>query len=257
MYLADILAQLQSGAETHRITIPENWLQGRTCYGGLSTALAYQAAKLVGDDLPPLNSAQIAFAGPLSGEVEITASILRRGRNTAFVKSEIRSGDETGLSCTFIFKSSRDSHVDYSNVEKPEIGELPDENDLRSGPPEFFTSNMHYTGKRLEMGQGTPRLSGWQRIIERDGLDPIAELLCIGDALPPSAMGLMTEKGMVSSMNWQLNMLTESPLTKDGWWYLDSLTHHAAHGASSQFMNVCSADGTPVMTGMQSVAIFS
>ena len=95
------------------------------------------------------------------------------------------------------------------------------------------------------------------RLKRRDGLDPIAEIIAMCDSLPPSVMGLLDKNAMVSSMNWQLNVLTESPSTKDGWWYLDSLTHHAAHGASSQFMNVCSADGTPVMTGMQSVAIFS
>jgi acyl-CoA thioesterase len=261
MTLTEILAQLKPGADSHRITIPQNWLQGRTSYGGLSTTLAYQAAKLSGDDLPPLCSAQIAFSGPLSGEVEITATTLRRGRNTAFVKSEITSqgknGVETGLSCSFVFMESRESHISFSDVEKPDFADLPDDTDLRSGPPEFFTSNMHYTGKRLELGQGTPRLSGWQRIIERDGLDPIAELLCIGDALPPSAMGLMTEAGMVSSMNWQLNILTSKPTTRDGWWYLDSRTHHTAHGMSSQYMSVWSADGQPVMTGMQSVAIFS
>lgn len=85
----------------------------------------------------------------------------------------------------------------------------------------------------------------------------MAELICIGDALPPSAMGLMREKGMVSSMNWQLNILTDTPATKDGWWFLDSQTHHAAHGASSQYMTVWNSAGDPVMTGMQSVAIFA
>lgn len=257
MNLKDTLNQIHGGKPVETVTLPENWLQGRTCYGGLSTALAYQAAKMSDADLPPLNSAQIAFAGPLSGDVDVSASILRRGRNTAFVKSEISCNGSVGLSCSFIFMNSRDSHVDYSNVDKPEFKDWPTEKTIRTGPPEFFTQNMQYVGKRLELGRNNPRLSGWQRLIDRDGLDPIAELLCIGDALPPSAMGLMTDKGMVSSMNWQLNMLTDTPSTKDGWWHLDSLTHHAAEGSSSQFMNVCSADGTPVMTGMQSVAIFS
>jgi hypothetical protein len=43
---------------------PANWLQGRTIYGGLSVALALQAALRDGPTgLPPLKSAQIAFVG--------------------------------------------------------------------------------------------------------------------------------------------------------------------------------------------------
>ena len=91
MKLAAILEKFQPHRSTHTVTIPPSWHQGRTSYGGLSSVLAYQAAKLSADDLPPLQSAQIAFVGPLAGDVEVTATVLRRGKNTAFVKSEISS----------------------------------------------------------------------------------------------------------------------------------------------------------------------
>ena len=102
MNLASILADFQPGAASHRISIPPSWHQGRTSYGGLSSVLAYQAARLADSDLPPLQSAQIAFVGPLAGDVNVTASVLRRGKNAAFVKSEISGADGVGLSCTFI-----------------------------------------------------------------------------------------------------------------------------------------------------------
>lgn len=256
MNLASLLAQFAPGASSHIVSIPSTWHQGRTSYGGLSSVLAYQAAKLTGEDLPPLQSAQIAFVGPLANQVEVTAKILRRGKNTAFVKSEILGSDGVGLSCTFIFMNRRHSHLDYEGLPKPELPPVPTPETARSGPPEFFTGHMQYPDKRLELGMATNRLASWHRFTEHDGLDPIAELICIGDALPPSAMGLMTEKGMVSSMNWQINMLTDTPATKDGWWYLVSETHHAANGASSQYMTAYNSEGVPVLTGMQSVAIF-
>ncbi len=257
MNLKAILDQFSTAAKNHNLDIPENWLQGRTAYGGLSAVLAYQAARLSEPDLPPLQSAQISFVGPLSGAIEVSASVLRRGRNTAFVRSDIICNGGIGLTCNFIFMSQRDSHLNYQGLVAPDFPPVPSEHDVRSGPPEFFTQNMQYPDKRLTLGQGTPRIASWHRLIEREGLDAVAELICIGDALPPSAMGLMTEKGMVSSMNWQVNMLTASPATKDGWWYLESETHAAARGASSQYMTVWNTDGVAVMTGMQSVAIFS
>ena len=256
MNLSSILQQLKPGAASHSVTIPSTWHQGRTAYGGLSSVLAYQAAALAAEDMPPLQSAQIAFVGPLSGEVEVTAKILRRGKNTAFVKSEISSADGVGLSCTFIFMNRRTSHLDYEGLDRPDFPAIPALDTVRSGPPEFFTGHMQYPDKRLELGLATNRLASWHRFKEFQGLDHVAELICIGDALPPSAMGLMTEKGMVSSMNWQINMLTDTPTTSDGWWYLESNTHQAANGASSQYMTVWNSERKPVLTGMQSVAIF-
>jgi hypothetical protein len=236
MNLASLLAQFTNGATPHKISIPPSWHQGRTSYGGLSSVLAYQAARLAADDLPPLQSAQIAFVGPLAGDVDVSAHILRRGKNTAFIQAEISGADGVGLICNFIFMNRRQSHLDYANIPAPDFPLIPTDDVVRSGPPEFFTGHMQYPDKRLELGMATNRLASWHRLTEYQGLDPIAELICIGDALPPSAMGLMTEKGM---------------------WYLSSETHHAANGASSQYMTVWNSRGEAVLTGMQSVAIFA
>jgi acyl-CoA thioesterase len=256
MNLSSLLGQFKSGSGPHQISIPPTWHQGRTAYGGLSAVLAYQAAARLADDLPPLQSAQIAFAGPLSGEVTVTASLLRRGRNTTFIKSEIAAGTETGLSCTFIFMAPRAGQLDYEAMPRPAFPPIPADADVRSGPAEFFTGQMQYPSKRLDLSVQTSRLANWHRLTQREGLDPMAELLCIGDALPPSSMGLIGGKSVISSMNWQVNMLTDAPATNDGWWFLESQTHHASNGASSQYMTVWNSDGEPMMAGMQSVAIF-
>lgn len=257
MNLSDTLAQISPNDDNiHRITIDPTWHQGRTAFGGLSTALAYQAAALSEDDLPPLQSAQIAFAGPVAGDVQIKTQLLRRGRNAAFIKSEIMSGDTVSLSCTFLFVKRRESKIDFIDMPKADFPPIPKDDETRSGPPEFFTYHLDYPDKRLTLGSGEPRLANWHRLRERDGLNPFAELMCIGDALPPSVMGLFEEQAMVSSMNWHINMLTDEPQTENGWWFLDSKTHHASHGASSQDMTVWNSDGKAVMKAMQSVALF-
>jgi acyl-CoA thioesterase len=256
MNLTAILDQFNPDQLVHTLSIPTTWHQGRTAYGGLSAVLAYQAATLLATDMPPLQSAQIAFVGPLSGDVSVSASLLRRGKNTAFVKSDVHSADGIGLTATFIFMNPRNSQLDFTALPQPDFPPIPDAAHVRTGPAEFFTGNLQYPDKRIDLSKASNRLASWHRFTDRDGLDPVAELLCIGDALPPSAMGLMTEKAMVSSMNWQVNMLTQTPTTTDGWWYLESETHHAANGSSSQTMSVWNSDGQPVMSGMQSVAIF-
>jgi acyl-CoA thioesterase len=256
MTLASLLAQLEPAADRHIITIPATWYQGRTAYGGLSTALAYQSAKLMAPDLPPLLSAQIAFSGPVAGAIEIQSTVLRRGRNSAFVRSDIRVGDDIALSATFIFMARRDSRVAFDGFPAPSLPPLPAEDQVRSGPEQFFTHNMEYSEGRAGLLNGDTRIGAWHRFKERESLDPIAELLCIGDALPPAAMGLMPEKAPVSSINWQVNILESEPRTNRGWWYVQSEADHAIHGSSSQRMMAWNSEGRPMMTGMQAVALF-
>lgn len=256
MNLAQTLASLVPTDAGWTVSIPACWMQGRTSYGGLSSALAHHAARLTVPDAPPLRSAQVAFVGPLAGEVTISTDLLRRGRNTAFVEVKIRSTEGLGFIGTFIFMSKRESKIDFEGVHRPEVAPPPAEGTTRSGPPEFFTSQMEYPEKRLELGMNTPRLANWHRFAKRDGLDAMTELLAIGDGLPPSAMGLMDIAGPVSSMNWQVNLLTDAPVTENGWWLLESVTHHAHHGAASQYMTVWNSRLEPVMTAMQSVALF-
>jgi len=254
--LHDILQSLTRTGDRFVADIPSTWMQGRTSYGGLSSAIAHHAASQSVENCPPLRSAQIAFAGPLSGETTITCELLRRGKNTAFVETRTTSEAGIGLACNFIFMNPRESKIEHSDIPVPDFGPPPADEDTRQGPPEFFTYNMDYPEKRLELGMGSAKLMQWHRLRERYGLDPITELLCIADGLPPSAMGLMKEAGNVSSMNWQVNMLTDAPQTDNGWWLLESTTHHAHAGASSQYMTVYNSEKTPVMTAMQSVALF-
>lgn len=256
MNLAQILDQINAGTVTHRINVPGNWLQGRTCYGGLSSAMAYKAATISEADLPPLKSAQVAFSGPLSGDVEISTKILRRGKNSAFIRADIASGDETGLSCMFQFMNDRSSSITHQSADRSDLPPLPDETKLRSGPPHVFTSNLEYGHSRSAFLTGEPRVSGWHRFAQRNGLDTVAELICMSDALPPAAFGMTDGKANFSSVTWQTNIISQQPQTQDGWWYLETQADHILDGSSSQKMGMWNSEGKAVMSGMQSVAIF-
>ena len=255
--LAQLLDQCGPGGPDNPVILPQSWTQGRTAFGGLSGALAYHAASHIEDDLPPLRSAQIAFTCPLVGAVTAETAMLRRGKNTAFVQSEIFGEKGLGLHCNFIFAAPRPTDVRTSDIVEPDFPPLPDGEDLHSGPPQFFTSNMEYVGKRIDTSRKTNRLTSWMRLKQRDGLDPVAEILCMCDSLPPSVMGLLDKNAMVSSMNWQINIIAEQPATENGWWLIDSHTHHADHGASSQYMSIWNSRRELMATAMQSVAYYA
>lgn len=238
--------------------IPENWMQGRTSYGGFSAALALEAARGLADDLPPLRSAQVSFIGPLAGEVVVRARLLRRGRNASWISAEVKGADgKVGLAATFVFMSPVASTLHLSQMPPP-VGMIAPEvaKPFPEGVGPGFTRHFdrRFAVPRVEEKQ--PELAWWVRLKDRAGLDPFVALLLCADALPPGVMPLMDSRSPVSSMTWLVNLLTPQPLSRDDWWLVRAAGNYAEMGCSSQDMAIWNADGAPISAGMQSIAIF-
>ncbi|MEN3746948.1 thioesterase family protein [Sphingomonas sp. HF-S3] len=254
--LADILATATPIDGGFRTAIPADWLQGRTAYGGLSSALALHAAMQVEPDLPPLRSAQVAFIGPLSGDIAVTAIKLRRGRNAAFIQSDIVSDAGLGYRATFIFMAPLASRIDHDEAPRAPIAPPPDGADLYTGPDNFFTGNFNFFDPKAARGKA--EWLRWVRLRARDGLHPMTEVMAIGDGLPPAAFKLIEgQQAPVSSLNWQINLLSPEPRTDDGWWLLHAISDQARDGGASQRMAIWNAAGEPIAEAMQAVAIFA
>ncbi|MFS2111031.1 thioesterase family protein [Sphingomonas sp. Sphisp140] len=253
--LASILAAATRTETGFTATVPTDWMQGRTAYGGLSAALALQAALEVELDLPPLRSAQVAFIGPLAGEVTVTATKLRRGRNAAFIQSDVISEAGLGMRATFVFMAPLASALDHDTA--PRATQAPPAPDaaLYTGPEDFFTGNFNFHDRKD--GLGPAEWLRWARLRDPAGLHPFVELMAIGDALPPAAFKLLDERRTpLSSLNWQINFQTAEPSTTDGWWLLHAHADTAHHGYSTQRMAIWNAAGEPIAEAMQGVAIF-
>jgi hypothetical protein len=57
-------------------------------------------------------------------------------------------------------------------------------------------------------------------------------------------------------MTWSLDMLSDAPATKDGWWLIGSKTETSHQGYSTQAMMIWNSDLQPVIVHRQNVAIF-
>lgn len=254
--LPAIIAALEPADGGWRGSIPDTWLQGRTAYGGLSSALAVTAAQRSDEDLPPLRSAQIAFVGPLSGTVLITAQRLRRGRNAAWIQADVRSEAGLGLRATFVFMSERRSRIDHRVTPTPRAAAPDADATISGGLPSIpFTRNFESVD-HPGTARGPAEWLRWVRLRDRVGLDPTVELLAVADCLPPAALKLAGGRVPLSSMTWQLDLL-DTPATRDGWYLLHVNTDHASGGVSSQRMAIWNHAGTAIAQQMQSVALFA
>lgn len=260
MTFAEVLAGARTTDAGRAYTVPESWHQGRTAYGGFSTALCLDAAmREAGEGLPPLRSAQVAMIAPVAGEVEARASIIRRGRNATWVSAELYCNGALAFTSSFVFMGPVESSLHIN--ERPVPEGLVSRSDARAvtyteHTPAFLRSHFETLhalppkdGKQADMCR-------WVRLKDGEGLDPMVALILLADALPPGVMPLMTAWVPVSTMHWQVNLLTPEPATEDGWWLLRSIGDYAEKGCSSQRMAIWNTAGEPVLAGMQSVALF-
>lgn len=253
---------IQKG-ESYHAAIPAYWMQGRTVYGGLTSALALASVNAAFEGLPPLRSMIVNFTGPVGDTPEFIPSILRRGRNMTSVGVDVRSEGKLAARIVFSFGVIRES--DLSVAPPPiAINGPPDSHPdftpklLRPVVPKFFLNfetklaGGHRPVTRAQDGY----ILTWSRHKAEDSRHGADSLVAIADVLPPAALPLAKKFAPISSAQWMLNILTDDLTTSNGWWLLDTRLTNAQNGYSSQRMNVWNARGELIAEGMQSVALF-
>lgn len=240
-------------------TIPETWMQGRTTYGGLTAALCHEAAKRLVDDLP-IRSAQIAFVRPVGGTVSMVPTLLRRGKNTAFVSVNMVTETGVAAQCIFAFGKARESQLDFAHVPMPDV---PDPETaasfFREGPRPGYTQNFNMKGV---LG-GTPISGSKERAIglwmrNKDDATPMdaTAVLAIADCPPPAALSMQVTPAPISSMTWMAEFLTDEITTIDGWYFALSEAQMTRGGYSSQAMTLWNRSREPILIGRQTIAVF-
>lgn len=245
------------------VEAPAEWSQGRTLYGGITAAFAYEAIRRAHDGLPPLRSAQLTFVGPASGRLRFTSELLRRGRSTALIAAECSSEEGVAARAVFAFGAARDSKVAHNFMPMPrvpapeEVGSFRKEGGAtRPGFWNNFETRLAAGGRLFDASAERPEFSTWTRFLDADGADPTTALLAIADCLPPAAMVLFPEPAPISTMTWTVD-IAHVPQSLDGWHLLWASSEHAGEGYSLQNMAMWSGGGELIATGRQMVAIFA
>jgi len=259
MSFAELLASAEPRDDGFALAIPESWHQGRTGYGGLSATLALAAARQLGGELPALRSAQVSFVGPLYGAIDARVRVLRSGKNATWVSAELTRDGGVGLLASFVFMGPVESSLHLNDCAPPaDLIPLEEAKELAPGgfSPTFLRNHFDVRFALPRSEEKRPEFCWWVRPKVWQDIDPaLAPLLC-ADGVPPGVLPLMNPGVMVSTMTWQINMLTPAPVTRDGWWLLRSVGTYAEQGCSSQQMQLWNADGQPVLSAIQSVALF-
>ncbi len=259
---SDLIASIQeNGANTFAVHIPAEWMQGRTTYGGLSAALCLKAARPLAEGIP-LRSAQIAFIGPVGGDVVMKAHVLRIGKSARFIGADILAPDGSiATRATFIFGAERKTA--QTIAPRLPMPDLPPPRDIPSFMPAGVGPSFIHNFEVL-LAKGERPFSGgksgenflWMRHADRSVPDSATALLALGDAPPPAAMSVYTTPLRISSMNWSIDVLTDKFETDDNWWLSRATAQTLSDGYSAQAMAMWNTKGEPVMVSRQTIAVF-
>lgn len=257
------LSKAHMGGNAVTLELTPDWLQGRSGYGGWQAALAVKAMRaMLGDEDVPLRSLQVNFIAPVPpGEVTASAELLRRGKSVAQLEARILVNGQVAFTALGIFGVSRPSVI----VERPQtpaaknLPEVLSDWPYVEGVMPVFMRHFH-----LRWAAGKPPYSGVEHVdaqifvrFRGDVVSTESHLVCIADAIPPSALSMLKSPSMLSTVNWTLELI--SPLQddeRDGWFRFDSALTAAMEGYSWENTSIWSARGNLIALSRQCVAVF-
>ncbi len=262
MLFSEALATLHAADGGWQALIGEDWLQGRTLFGGLQAALAVRALRQCIPQQWPLRVVQTTFIAPVPpGPVRIEGHVLRTGQSAIHAQARIVERGKTLCSVLAIFGQGRASALRLTPAQ-PDRGERADEKtELPYGagiaPP--FTQHfvMRWTGGRPPFSGATANTTRIHvRHREAQVLDE-AHAIALADTVPSPGLSMLTQPAMASSLTWMLEFVDHRfGFPHEAFWRMDTEVTAGGDGYLAQSALLWNPDGVLCALSRQSVAVF-
>lgn len=271
---AEIITPTRQSADALTFTITDDWLQGRSSFGGLQAAFALIAMRQLTAVAAPLRVLQTTFIAPVGGgQVTVTARLLRAGKSVTHIEARLMQGEDTLCLVVGIFGAARESAIQIPMA----VREAPRGPDGLKDLPFFagvapnFTQHFVWrwaAGGFPFSGSSDPFTRIWLKHRAPTGSSAFeAEYALVGlaDAVPSPAVSMMKTPKAASSLTWTLELLRAAPVHGDdtvfgtghNFWRIDSDIHQAQDGYVAQTAIVVAPDNQPVALSRQAVVVFA
>jgi acyl-CoA thioesterase len=242
------------------LTIPEDWMQGRTAFGGLVAAAAVRAVRTALGAQCPLRSLHTAYLAPVAaGTAALAVEVLRQGRYVTQAEVRVLQAGAVVACVHAVLGERRASSLriargDASAPFTPEDGlEIP----FLPGVTPTFTQHFEYrlaAGGIPFSGSSDARLQGHCRHRTRaSGVEAVIALL---DAWPTPALNLASRPIPASTVRWTAHLVGDPDAAPaDGWWRYQAEALTCGDGYSTTFAQLFA--GPELVAWMeQLVAVF-
>lgn len=262
MRFSEILRAMRGEQGEWLASVGEDWLQGRTVFGGLQAAIGIKAMRgLVPAELP-LRTLQATFVAPLpAGAIRVEARLLRTGKSASHVEARLYDGAQLACSLLAIFGSARPSVINIAPA-WPEVArdfEAARELPFIAGATPVFTRNVRMRwaqGTFPFMGAAQPKTQIYVSLRDEPGIDDML-VTGLADIIPSPGLSLLKTPVPASSLTWTLEFLVdrfEAPA--EAAWLMDAEVTAAGSGYMHQTATLWSPARRAVALSRQSVVVF-
>ncbi len=269
--LCDVIRDRQREADVVSFSISDDWLQGRTTFGGLISTLAVQAMRDVAGVAWPegvkLRALQTSFIGPVAlGTVQVMVQTLREGKNVRQIQALVRQDGQTAALLLGVFGTERETVLASIEPAMPATARGPEAATampfMRGIAPNFL---QHIDSRWAE---GAMPFSGSDATHSRIHLrlkDEPADALVtpelltvlLADVPPTPLLGHFKKPTPASSVSWELQLRPpREALAPEGWWRVDTEAQAAAGGYVNQVSQLWSPSGQLAALGYQVVTVY-
>jgi acyl-CoA thioesterase len=260
MRFSEVLNSVRRDGDVWIASLSEDWMQGRSAFGGVQAALAVQAMRELVPENMPLRSLQVAFIAPVpAGTVQMTAKILRQGKNVIQVEASLMDGDATACLVIGVFGAARNSMLRLL-PEKPAVQAMAKPFVLQYKPGLLPAFTQHFDARWL---QGDIPFSGSKKTtqivevgLKDDGVADEAQAIAFADFIPPVALSMLDKPAPGSSLTWMLELFADSRGLPLQGWRIDAQLQAALDGYTSQQVMLWGPNGEPIALSRQSMVVF-
>lgn len=258
--------ELMQAATDGAVTVPAEWGQGRSVFGGLAAALVYRALRNRAITGRPVRSMAITFVAPMQCDVpvQIEVDVLREGRAVSQLLGRAMQNGEVVTLVQASFGSARSSSVEVEAVSAPAISGAAESRELPYLPgitPEFIQHMSLNWAKGGAPFSGTPEreIGGWVRFRGETPRQPVDEaaLLALVDAWPPAPLSYLNRSAPGSSLTWTIEFIQPLAVADVGEPFLyQASIERARDGYGHVAANLWSVRGELLAISRQTVVIF-
>lgn len=250
------------------VMLPAGWLQGRTIFGGLTTAMMlYKARQLVNQPDKRLLSCSVIFVGPVQEDqpAKVSVELLREGKSVTNIEARTWQNDQVQSILQASYGSPRDSELNVDQTRS--APDYPAPEHLMKLPyhplmPQCYQNfdlvwaEGKYPCSRAEQ----PDFGGWFRYAAdrfESGTMDEARFLALLDIWPAGIFPVLHRPAPGSTISWYVTLLAPIEYDLLDWFKYKVFTDHAAHGYVTEYAHIWDKHDRLVAIYRQTVAIFA
>jgi acyl-CoA thioesterase len=260
MNFASILETITAADGGYRVTVTDDWAQGRATFGGLITGIANETLRQLIPRERVLRSLQTTFVGPAAaGTWQLRPRVLRVGKAVSIASCEVIEGEQIVASVVGVYGGARSSvlKVDLHAPAVEHSRELTGP-ELIAEPPKF-TEHFDMRWTRTELPFSGHAQTRTQTFVRHRDAQTTSEshIVALVDCIPTPGLSALHTPAPASSLVWTLEFLEHRfEYAGDAWWRLDTTIDAAADGYINQTGILTSPDGRLTALSRQLVTMF-